>query len=141
MNNIESYYNVMIAYEKCCKPLCVKFSLPQTAFDILMFLANNPEYTSARDIVEIRHIKANLVSVNVDRLVREKLVERLPVDGDRRKFKLACTHAADPVIKSGQNMQKEFYNALLNNIDAADRKFFSSTLKKINTNVDQILKG
>ena len=125
MNNIESYYNVMIAYEKCCKPLCVKFSLPQTAFDILMFLANNPEYTSAREIVEIRHIKANLVSVN----------------GDRRKFKLACTHAADPVIKSGQNMQKEFYNALLNNIDAADRKFFSSTLKKINTNVDQILKG
>ncbi len=38
-------------------------------------------------------------------------------------------------------MQKEFYNALLNNIDAADRRSFSSTLKKINTNVDQILKG
>ena len=42
---------------------------PQTAFDILMFLANNPEYKTARDIVEIRKIKANLVSVNVDRCV------------------------------------------------------------------------
>ncbi len=36
-----------------------------------MFLANNSEYKTARDIVEIRKIKANLVSVNVDKLVNE----------------------------------------------------------------------
>ena len=45
--------------------------LPQTAFDILMFLYNNPEYKTARDIVEIRNIKANLVSVNVEKLVQD----------------------------------------------------------------------
>ena len=53
-----------LAYSAVCKPLCQKLHLPQTAFDILMFLANNPNYTTARDIVEVRHIKANLVSVN-----------------------------------------------------------------------------
>ena len=58
-----------LAYSAVCKPLCQKLHLPQTAFDILMFLANNPNYTTARDIVEVRHIKANLVSVNVDKLV------------------------------------------------------------------------
>ena len=32
------------------QPLCHELKLPQTAFDILMFLANNPEYKTARDI-------------------------------------------------------------------------------------------
>ena len=34
-----------LAYSAVCKPLCQKLHLPQTAFDILMFLANNPSYT------------------------------------------------------------------------------------------------
>ena len=37
-----------LAYSAVCKPLCQKLHLPQTAFDILMFLANNPNYTTAR---------------------------------------------------------------------------------------------
>ena len=60
------------AYTRSCKALCHELDIPQTAFDILMFLANHPEYKSARDIVEIRRIKANLVSINVDRLVQEQ---------------------------------------------------------------------
>ena len=59
------------AYSETCKPLCHELNIPQTAFDILLFLANNPEYKTARDIVEIRKIKANLVSVNVDKLVNK----------------------------------------------------------------------
>ena len=40
------------AYAALCKPLCQKLHLPQTAFDILMFLANNPGYQTASDVVE-----------------------------------------------------------------------------------------
>ncbi len=64
------------AYTAACKPLCHALHLPQTAFDILLFLANNPEYRTASDIVEFRKIKANLVSVNVDRLVSERLSDQ-----------------------------------------------------------------
>ena len=63
---IEISFKTAQAYSAMCKPLCQELKLPQTAFDILMFLANNPDCTTARDIVEIRKIKANLVSVNVD---------------------------------------------------------------------------
>ena len=38
------------AYAAACKPLCRELKLPQTAFDILMFLANNPGYRTAGDI-------------------------------------------------------------------------------------------
>lgn len=80
-----------LAYNALCRPLCQELNLPQTAFDILMFLGNNPSYKTASDIVEIRHIKANLVSVNVDRLVREGYLMRQEVKGDRRKTELICT--------------------------------------------------
>ena len=94
-----------LAYSAVCKPLCQKLHLPQTAFDILMFLANNPSYTTARDIVEVRHIKANLVSVNVDKLVQEGYLTRQPVAGDRRKTALACTPRAQEVIRRGRQLQ------------------------------------
>ena len=91
---IEISFKTAQAYSAMCKPLCQELKLPQTAFDILMFLANNPDCTTARDIVEIRKIKANLVSVNVDRLVQEGYLERRAVAGDRRKTQLLCTEKA-----------------------------------------------
>ena len=48
---IEFSRKLSLAYESMCKPLCHELKLPQTAFDILMFLANNPEFKTARDIV------------------------------------------------------------------------------------------
>ena len=69
--DIEFVQKFNLAYNAMCKPLCQQLKLPQTAFDILMFFGNNPEYHTASDVVEIRRIKANLVSVNVDKLVRE----------------------------------------------------------------------
>ena len=94
--NIEFSIKTAQAYNAVCKPLCQELGLSQTALDILLFLANNPDYKTARDIVEVRHIKANLVSMNVDKLVQEGYLERYAVVGDRRKTKLLCTGKADP---------------------------------------------
>lgn len=108
---IEISFKTAQAYNAMCKPLCQELKLPQTAFDILMFLANNPDCTTARDIVEIRKIKANLVSVNVDRLVQEGYLERRAVAGDRRKTQLLCTEKAQPVIARGREVQERFLPA------------------------------
>lgn len=62
------------AYNAVCKPLCRELNIPQTAFDILMFLANNPDYSTAGDIVNVRKIKANLVSVNVEKLAKKTAI-------------------------------------------------------------------
>ena len=60
--NIEIPRKISLAYGAACKGLCRELDLPQTAFDILMFLGNNPAYKTASEIVELRHIKANLIS-------------------------------------------------------------------------------
>ena len=96
--NIEFARKTSLAYNRTCKSLCQELKLPQTAFDILMFLANNPEFCTARDIVEVRKLKANLVSVNVDKLVCDGYLERHAVKSDRRKTELLCTEKAQPII-------------------------------------------
>lgn len=103
--SIEFVRKIGTAYSSACKPLCQRWRIPQTAFDILMFLVNNPQYKTARDIVEIRKIKANLVSVNVDRLVTEGYLERKAIEGDRRKLQLICTSKAEPLTEEGRKLQ------------------------------------
>ncbi len=129
-----------LAYSAVCKPLCQELGLPQTAFDILLFLANNPTYKTASDIVEVRHIKANLVSVNVDKLVHEGLLTRCPVPNDRRKTELLCTEKARPVIERGRAVQNAFFARLLTNTDEPTREAFFRTMEIIGKNLDDILK-
>ena len=132
---------ISLAYGAVCKPLCKELGLPQTAFDILMFLGNNPAYKTAGEIVEIRHIKANLVSVNVERLVRDGYLSRQPVKSDRRKTELLCTEKARPVILRGRQLQKAFSEKLFENMDLNTRKAFSEALTIIEKNLNEILEA
>ncbi len=136
---LETAKKFSLAYRQVCRPLCRELGLPQTAFDILMFLGNNPAYKTARDIVEMRRIKANLVSVHVDRLVREGYLERQQVPGDRRKTLLLCTDKAQPVIAKGRLLQEDFFEKLLDGMDEEERNAFSAALHRIGENLDAIL--
>lgn len=138
-SGIEFAQKINLAYNCVCKPVLHKFNLPQTAFDILMFLANNPEYTTARDIVEVRKIKANLVSVNVDRLVKDGYISRKEIKGDRRKTQLICTPAARNIIKEGQALQKDFLEHLFDDMDNNTKEIFINGMKQIEYNLDRIL--
>lgn len=137
--SIEIFRKISLAYSAVCKPFCKKFNLPQTAFDILMFLGNNPAYKTARDIVEIRHIKANLVSIHVERLVQEGYLIRRPVKGDRRKTELVCTDKARPVIERGRQLQNSFAENLLADTDDNMRNVFYDVMRMIEERLDTIL--
>ena len=141
VTEIEFPRKLLLAYNAMCKPLCKKLGLPQTAFDILMFLGNNPEYRTARDIVEVRDIKANLVSVNVERLVQEGYLKRRSVAGDRRKTELLCTEKAKPLIKEGRAVQLAFGEKLFAQVDEETRRVFVETLDSIGKNAEESLKG
>lgn len=138
---IEFSKKLLLVYNAMCKPLCRELNLNQTSFDILMFLGNNPEYKTARDIVEMRKIKANLVSVNVDKLVQEGYLERKAVNSDRRKNELVCTLKAQPVLEKGRLVQQQFAQKLLENTDEETRRAFFEIMKKIEQNLNDYLKG
>lgn len=131
---------IALAYSEVCKPLCKELGLLQTAFDILMFLGNNPDYKTASEIVEIR-LKANLVSVNVEKLVQEGYLTRCAVAGDRRKTELLCTEKAAPILARGRQLQKDFSESLFAGMDEARREAFAAALVEIESNLDAILEA
>lgn len=137
--NIEFPNKMAHAYSVICKPLCQEMKLPQTAFDILMFLSNNPQYKTARDIVEVRKIKASLVSINVDKLVKEGYLERREVAGDRRKTELVCTSQADSIIEKGRLVQKDFKDILFNNMEDSMKEILFKGMEIMENNLDRIL--
>lgn len=137
--SMEFARKLSLAYSAACKPLCRSLGLPQTAFDILLFLGNNPAYQTAADIVEVRGIKPSLVSVNVDRLVREGYLRRETVEGDRRKTRLLLTDRAEAVVAQGQTMQRDFFARLFAHTDEAQREGFFRTVEAMNAELEAML--
>lgn len=139
--SMEFSRKLALAYTAVCKPLCQTLKLPQTAFDILLFLANNPAYQTAADIVEVRKIKANLVSVNVDKLVRDGYLTRESMPGDRRKTRLLCTEKAQPVIMQGRQLQSAFLQRLFAHTDQQMQDAFLKTISIMDKNLNELLEG
>lgn len=129
------------AYGRSCQALCQELRIPQTAFDILMFLANNPDCDTARDIVEIRKIKANLVSVNVNKLVQDGYLDREDIAGDRRKVRLVCTQKAQPIIERGRKLQAAFFTDIFSGVDERSMQEFCRVIDMVRGNLDRKIGG
>ena len=131
----------MDAYSAAMQPLSREFAIPQTAAEILLFLANNPDYSTAGDIVNVRKIKANLVSVNVEKLAKDGYIERTNIEGDRRKIRLSLTEKAQPIVGRGKQLQQSFFDMLFENTTDEMKKNFTETIGIIDRNLDEMLKG
>lgn len=137
--NIDFARKIEVAYHIQCKKICKQFNLKQTGFDILMFLANNPQYNHARDIVEIRKIKANLVSIHIDQLVNDGYLSRVNVKGDRRKIKLVLNDKANEVVLAGKSFQENFIEEIFKDIDDNHLNIFKEVLKEMDKNLDKLM--
>ena len=129
-----------MAYEKTLLPLTAETDMPHTAISILLFLANNPEFATARDICEMRGLKRPNVSFHVERLVQEGYIERHAVPGDRRKDALICTEKATKIVELGRARQIQFAEAVLDGISEEDRAVLERCFAQMNNNIDRIIK-
>ena len=133
--------NTLSAYNKVCGPVLQKYDLPQVSFDILMFLANNPEYKTAQDISDIKGIKKNLVSIHVEKLVTAGFLERGLVEGDRRKVSLSLTQKAAPIVEEGLVAQRDFYQRIIAGINVEDWDAYKRINEQVVKNTQAILNG
>ncbi len=131
---------ISLAYEKVLSPLAKETDMPHTAISILLFIANNPDFATAKDICELRGFKKPIVSTHVERLVAEGYIERRDVPGDRRKYALVCTEKARKIIEAGRERQIRFAEALLEGIDVEDRAVMERCFKRMNENIDKLIK-
>lgn len=131
--------NTMDAYNRMCEPVLRKHDIPQVSFDILMFLHNNPEFSTAQEISDIRNIKKNLVSVHVEKLVQAGLLKRGTVQGDRRKVALSCTEKAKPIVDDGVKVQREFFKKLFDGVTGEEWEAYKRINETMSRNIKRIV--
>lgn len=126
------------AYKTVCRSVLSEFEISKTSFDILMFLSNNPDFCTAKEISDKRNIKASVVSLHVDKMVREGYLVRQSVEEDRRKIRLVCTDKAQPIIEKGHAVQREFFFSLMDGLTEQDRENFRHYFEVVAENADLI---
>ena len=72
-------------------PIARRYGLSMREINVVLFLANNPGYDTARDITEYRGISKSQVSQAVEFLVELSYLTRTPDPDDRRLLHLALT--------------------------------------------------
>lgn len=133
------YGKTMIAiYAEFCQPVCQKHGINQTCLDVLLFLANNPEYHSARDICEIRGIKSGITSVAVENLVKKGYLKRGDSPKDRRLKLLIPTEEAAEIIHDGRMKQMEFFTEITAGIRPEEIEIHRSVTERFIKNVKRL---
>lgn len=93
-------------YTGLIDPVCKKYGLTQMEFNILLFLANNPEFDTAAQITKKRAFTKSHVSMSVRSLEERGLLTGEYYGADRRTIHLKLTDAAAPMVSDGKNVQK-----------------------------------
>lgn len=129
---------LMDAYGVVLQPLCEETGMPRMALEILLFLANNPDFDTAKDICRCRGFKPGIVSFHVDKLVEGGLLSRESIPGDRRKTRLVPTEAAGELIVHGRALQKRFALKLVEGLSHDDLEHFRHCLEVFDQNIHRI---
>lgn len=99
--------------------------------DVMLFLANNPDYDTARDITEFRGLSKSQVSQAVDLLAAEGLLLRTPDLADRRVIHLSITEDGAPLAGEMLAVQAQCVQKLLSGLTEAQVAQLSATLETV----------
>ena len=125
-------------YASLLEPLCRRYDLTRSELDVMLFLANNPGFDRAADIVSMRQIAKSHVSLSVGNLEKRGLLVRRFEAADRRAAHLQLTEAADPIVREGQALQQHFFRQMFRGLSQEELISFGEILLKICNNIENI---
>ena len=97
-------------------PLLERTGLTMREVHVLLFLANNPDYDTARDVTLYRGMSKSQVSQAVELLCAEGLLQRTPDGTDRRMVHLSITPEGRPLARECQGLQEHCGARLLDGL-------------------------
>lgn len=127
-------------YEPFRRRIMERFSLSAAEVDVLMFLANNPEYSTAAQVSKIRMIPKSHVSLAVNSLSEKGLLIRKSGE-NRKSVCLVPSESAAPVIAFGREMQDAFQETLFFGFSAEEKATFDALHEKIRANLENMKKS
>lgn len=122
-------------YTATVSPVCEKHSLTYMEFTVLMFLANNPQFDTASDIVKHRRLTKSHVSISIRSLEDKGFLKGEHHEPNRRTIHLTVLEAADAIVSDGREAQQSFARILFSGFSDSEYKELASFMMRINKNI------
>ena len=136
------YFEVMARtkkkYVRAMEPVCRQWDLTKNELDVILFLANNPEFDRAADVVTHRGMTKSHVSLSVANLENRGILIRQTDPEDRRTIRLKLTDPGFEIAAEGRSVQEAFFRQLFQGISREDSEFWMKMLEQVCRNVDSI---
>lgn len=126
-------------YAVSLEPICKQYSLTRMELDILLFLANNPQYDSAKDIIERRRLAKSHVSTSINSLIKKDYLESKYLPDNKKTVHLKLLDSTNEVIEAGQLVQKNFFETILKDLSKNEKQIIIDVFSKILKNTQQAL--
>ena len=125
-------------YDALMEPLCRRFELTRNELDVLLFLANNPSFDRAADIVRIRQMTKSHVSLSITNLEQRGLLTRAYDPDDRRTAHLQLTDAAREITEAGACIQEQFFACVFADLSEEELILWRSILERVCRNISNL---
>lgn len=126
-------------YTATVSPVCEKHGLTYMEFTVLMFLANNPQFDTASDIVRYRHLTKSHVSMSVRSLQDKGLLKGEYHEPNRRTIHLTVLETAEPIVSDGRAAQQRYGSILFTGFSETEYELFVAYMKRIDNNITECL--
>lgn len=133
MAQCRKLYNLMLA------PAGEEYQLAQIEIHILLFLKNNPEFNTARDIEKYRGLSKSNISNALERLRRRDFLEIQKDPKNRRINRICLREAGLEAAEALRSRQMEFFQLLLRDIPEDMLQAVQLFFQKTNCNAEKAL--
>lgn len=140
INPWEHQNAIKTAYAKCVEKTCETHGVTRMELDILLFLANNPCFDTATDIVEKRYLTKSHVSSSVKLLEARGYLRREYAQGNRKTAHLKICDAAAATVRDGQAAQQHFFSIVMNGLSYEEIHTLKSCYDRMFDNINIFLK-
>ncbi len=123
------------AYLRCVEQAAKPLGLSRTEMDILLFLANHPQFDTATDIVEKRRLSKAHVSLSLRSLRERGYLTAAYLQGNHRTMRLRLTEMAAPAVQAGQAAQRRFWARLTRDFTPEELRQLQSMLARMAQNL------
>ena len=133
------YFDAMLrakkGYTRILDPICRQWDITRNELDVMLFLANNPGFDRAADIVSRRGLAKSHVSLSVGNLEARGLLTRHFDPVDRRTVHLKLTDQAIAIAREGREAQVDFFTRIYAGLTPEEVDTWQSIMLKLVKNI------
>ena len=122
-------------YSRAFQELAAEYSLTQLEVDILLFLYNNPNYNTARDITSIRGFAKSNVSTAIEALRKKGFLSSEADPENRRVQRLFLLDSSMEKITALAKRQEQCFQQLLSGFSAKELTLLKEFFCRIDKNI------